>query len=119
MGARAPRRGLARQRAQQAERGRRERDGLSAAQQPGIRLIQLEVVEPEADRIGDGERSWHAICRAMEERNYRWAMTRRRGPIYAHRWSGSSALACASPTEAICHPANSSCLAHELTNLLA
>ena len=57
---------LARQRAQQAEGGGRERDGLSAAQQPGIRLIQLEVVEPEADRIGAGERSGHAICRAME-----------------------------------------------------
>ena len=49
----------------------RQRPLSEIAQQPCIRLIQLEVVEPEADRIGDGERTGHAICRAMEEGNYR------------------------------------------------
>ena len=45
---------LARQRAQQVEGRGRERDGFALAQQPGVRLVELERVEAQADRFGCG-----------------------------------------------------------------
>jgi hypothetical protein len=94
--------GLTRQRAQQAEGGGRERDGLAAAQQPRIRLIEFEVVETKADRIGDGERRARDMPCAMEEGIIAAAIPRR-GCYFRCRWSGRPAVGSTSDPIAALH----------------
>jgi len=58
------------------------------AQQPGIRLIQLEVVEPEADRIGSEMESGRGTRYVVRWRKeiIAAAMPRRGGLPSAGRW---------------------------------